>query len=69
MYSIPDDKHPMVQILRTTQELEGVRNPPEIELHSVSVNSNGNGSIRHQPLRHISFVVANIKGAAELHPC
>ena len=52
----------MVHTVRAAEELEGMADSSLVELHSVGIETNRDGSVLQQPLSHLSLVLA------DLHP-
>lgn len=67
MFSVSHNQHAMIQIFRAAKLLPRMRDSPEIKLHRVRIDGNGNWPVLNQPLGHIRFVVADVYGACQLH--
>lgn len=55
----------MVDSIGTAEELEGMADSSLVELHSIGIETNRDGSILEEPLSHLSLVLSNLHPAAD----
>lgn len=65
--AVSNDQYSMVQVLWVAEELKWMTNTAHVELHSISVDTDGNRSVLYQPFSHIRLVTANVHCSRDLY--